>query len=82
MSVNDAVAAVTLAMLDGTFSRQLLLGESLDTGRIKADYVNGVLLLTVPVAEKAKPRRIAVNQGDAGPAPIEAHAEEPAAARL
>src|SRR5689334_10907363 len=44
----------------GTFSRQLFLGDGLDTDKIEASYENGVLTLTVPVADRAKPRRIAV----------------------
>ncbi|AUI60236.1 Hsp20/alpha crystallin family protein [Amycolatopsis sp. BJA-103] len=44
----------------GVFSRQLFLGEALDTDRITADYEAGVLTLRIPVAEKAKPRRIEV----------------------
>lgn len=47
----------------GTFSRQLVLGEGLDTGKVQADYTNGVLHLTIPVAEQAQPRRIQVAQG-------------------
>jgi len=46
----------------GTFSRQLFLGESLDPDRLIADYAEGVLTLRVPIAEKAKPRRIEINQ--------------------
>ena len=49
----------------GVFSRQLFLGETLDTERIKADYQSGVLRLTIPVAEKAKPRRIQVTNHEA-----------------
>ncbi|MGW5051581.1 Hsp20/alpha crystallin family protein [Actinokineospora sp. NPDC004072] len=45
----------------GVFSRQLFLGDALDTDNIRADYDNGVLTLRIPVAERAKPRRIAVN---------------------
>ena len=45
----------------GTFTRQLFLGESLDTERIAADYADGVLTLRIPVAETAKPRRISVS---------------------
>ncbi len=45
----------------GIFSRQLVLGESLDTDRIAASYDAGVLTLKIPVAEKAKPRKIIVN---------------------
>jgi HSP20 family protein len=44
----------------GVFSRQLFLGETLDTDGIEASYENGVLRLTIPVAEKAKPRKIAI----------------------
>ncbi|MEU1961510.1 HSP20 family small heat-shock protein [Nocardia sp. NPDC019304] len=44
----------------GVFSRQLFLGENLDTDRIRADYRDGVLRLIVPVAEEAKPRKIEV----------------------
>jgi len=42
----------------GVFSRQLFLGENLDTDRIDAEYTDGVLRLRIPVAEKAKPRKI------------------------
>lgn len=44
----------------GVFSRQLVLGDNLDTQRITADYDQGVLRLLVPVAEQAKPRKISV----------------------
>ena len=48
----------------GVFSRQLILGDNLDTGRIIADYHAGVLRLEIPVAEKAKPRKISINAAD------------------
>ncbi len=44
----------------GVFSRQLVLGDNLDLDRIEAGYDTGVLRLVVPVAEKAKPRKVAV----------------------
>ena len=44
----------------GAFSRQLILGDNLDTDRIEAGYENGVLRLQIPVAEKAKPRKITI----------------------
>lgn len=47
----------------GVFSRQLVLGENLDTERIAATYSEGVLSLRIPVAEKAKPRKISVGRG-------------------
>jgi HSP20 family protein len=48
----------------GRFSRQLVLGDNLDLDRIEAGYQDGVLRLTVPVAEKAKPRKIQVTSGE------------------
>ena len=48
----------------GVFSRQLFLGETLDTAAIEASYAGGVLRLTIPVAEKAKPRRIEITSSD------------------
>ena len=47
----------------GTFTRQLSLGENLDTETLQATYDQGVLTLTVPVAQQAKPRRIEVSSG-------------------
>lgn len=44
----------------GVFSRQLVLGENLDTENIEASYEAGVLRLRIPVAEKAKPRKISI----------------------
>jgi len=44
----------------GMFSRQLFLGDNLDTEKIDAHYEDGVLRLTIPVAEKAKPRKVAI----------------------
>ncbi len=44
----------------GTFTRQLFLGDGLDADKIHATYENGVLTVTVPVADRAKPRRIEV----------------------
>ena len=48
----------------GVFSRQLFLGDTLDTEQIQASYHGGVLRLTIPVAEKAKPRRIKVGRSE------------------
>jgi HSP20 family protein len=47
----------------GEFSRQLLLGEGLDRDHLTAGYENGVLTLTIPVAEEAKPRKVEITQG-------------------
>lgn len=44
----------------GLFSRQLVLGDNLDLDKVQADYDVGVLTLRIPVAEKAKPRKIEI----------------------
>ena len=48
----------------GTFSRQIFLGETLDADKIAADYAAGVLTLTIPVREAAKPRNIQITSSD------------------
>ena len=48
----------------GTFTRQVFLGETLDAENIAADYAAGVLTLTIPVREAAKPRSIQVTSSD------------------
>lgn len=47
----------------GRFSRQLFLGESLDTDHIEASYADGVLSVSIPVAEQARPRKVSVATG-------------------
>ncbi len=47
----------------GHFSRQLVLGENLDLERLDAHYEDGVLSMTIPVAEQAKPRKVEVTRG-------------------
>lgn len=48
----------------GTFARQLTLGSRVALDRIEAEYSDGVLRLTIPMAEDAKPRKISVAHGD------------------
>lgn len=72
----DGVEYLIGERMHGSFSRQLFLGDNLDTDRIEADHVDGVLRLRVPVAEKAKPRRIEIGASSNGHAAIEAHADE------
>ena len=48
----------------GIFTRQVFLGESLDADKIAADYTAGVLTLTIPVREAAKPRNIQITSSD------------------
>jgi len=47
----------------GRFTRQLLLGDNLDTDRIEASFHDGVLEVTIPVAEQAKPRKVEISNG-------------------
>lgn len=67
----------------GTFARQLTLGYGVSMDKISAEYRDGVLLLTIPVAEEAKPRKVAVSHsgspssigGAAGNRPAEGGSE-------
>lgn len=61
----------------GTFARQLTLGHGVALDRIAADYADGVLTLTIPVAEEARPRKISVNHSGSRRS-IEAEAKQPA----
>jgi len=54
----------------GSYTRQLVLGRSLDTERLEASYHDGVLTISIPVAEKAKARKIQVTRADT-PANVE-----------
>ncbi|HEX9969335.1 MAG TPA: Hsp20/alpha crystallin family protein [Acidimicrobiales bacterium] len=62
----------------GSFTRQLFLGEGLDADRIEAGYENGVLTVTIPVAERAKPRKVQINTlgSSTQPRPIETTAAD------
>jgi HSP20 family protein len=50
----------------GVFSRQLVLGDNLDLDHIQAGYRDGVLQLVIPVAERAKPRKISISHNGGG----------------
>ncbi len=58
----------------GSFTRQLQLGETLDTERVNASYDNGVLHLMIPVAQAAQPRRIQVQTSGTGQQQIDLNA--------
>jgi HSP20 family protein len=61
---NDDVEMVAAERPQGTFSRQLFLGDTLDPDRIEADYESGVLTLRIPIAERAKPRKVEIKNRD------------------
>lgn len=48
----------------GSFTRQLFLGETLDTEHVNANYADGVLSLTIPVLEAAKPRKVEITSSE------------------
>jgi HSP20 family protein len=60
----------------GVFSRQLIIGDTLDTEHMQARYDAGVLTLQIPIAERAKPRKIAVTTTRADPKVIEGSSAE------
>jgi HSP20 family protein len=68
----DDIEMVAAERPQGSFSRQLFLGDTLDPDRIEAEYASGVLTLTIPIAERAKPRKVEVRTSDASAVPIDA----------
>jgi HSP20 family protein len=58
----------------GTYLRRVFLGDALDTDKIAAEYHNGVLELTIPVSERAKPRKIEVTTNGQGAQKVAARA--------
>lgn len=62
--IPDAANAVASERSWGVFSRQLVLGDALDTDKVDADYTAGVLRLRIPIAEQAKPRKISISSHD------------------
>ncbi|MFI5489627.1 Hsp20/alpha crystallin family protein [Micromonospora echinaurantiaca] len=62
----DKVELVAAERPMGIFSRQLFLGDALDTDKLEAGYDNGVLTLRIPIAERAKPRRISITANGNG----------------
>jgi HSP20 family protein len=59
----EGVDVVAAERPQGRFSRQLFLGDSLDSTKIEANYTNGVLTVRLPVADQAKPRKVEIGAG-------------------
>jgi HSP20 family protein len=64
--LKDGVESVISERPMGVFSRQLFLGDTLDTDKLEATYDNGVLSLRIPVSDKAKPRKVSIGTGTGG----------------
>ena len=60
---HDGVETIVAERPSGVFTRQLFLGDTLDTARIEAHYQDGVLALTIPIHEAAKPRKVEITSG-------------------
>lgn len=83
----ENVKWITRERTSGSFLRQLSLGQGIDTERISASYDNGVLSVTIPVSERAKPRKVHVasaGSSETGAAEIlaDSHAASTEARRL
>jgi HSP20 family protein len=63
-TTGEGIEALVAERPSGVFSRQLFLGEALDTEHIDAGYDAGVLTLRIPVAEHAKARKIQIGTGN------------------
>ena len=78
LTTGEGVKWITREREAVSFLRQLNLGQGIDTERITADYSNGVLSVTIPVSEKAKPRKIEVrSSGDAQTITAQENRDEP-----
>lgn len=62
-TLGEGVELIAAERPRGVFTRQLLLGERLDTDKVQASYDAGVLTVRIPVAEKAQPRKIQITSG-------------------
>ena len=62
--LSDDAETIATERPRGVFSRQLFLGDTLDVDKVEAAYTDGVLRLTIPVAEQAKPRKIEISSGE------------------
>lgn len=71
----DGDQVLATERVHGKFQRQILLGDGLDTDSLHATFEHGVLTLTIPVAERAKPRKINVEVG-AQPQAIDATSKD------
>jgi len=60
----DGVKWLASERPNGSFHRQFNLGDGIATDQISANYENGVLSVTIPVSERAKPRKVAVQTGE------------------
>lgn len=64
-AVEDDVEMIVAERPNGTFTRQVFLGDTLDADNVAADYTAGVLTLRIPVREEAKPRKVTISSKDA-----------------
>jgi HSP20 family protein len=71
-ALSEDAEAIAAERPRGVFSRQLFLGDTLDVDKVEASYTDGVLRLTIPVAEQAKPRKIEISAGERKPQAISA----------
>ena len=67
---DQGVQWIASERFSGTYLRQISLGEGIDADKISATYTNGVLTVTLPVADRAKPRRVEIAV-DSGTTPVE-----------
>lgn len=72
----DDVELVVAERPQGSFTRQLFLAETLDSERIEANYDKGVLTVSIPVAEAAKPRKVEISSNGGGSTAISAQSTE------
>ncbi|NNE12198.1 MAG: Hsp20/alpha crystallin family protein [Ilumatobacter sp.] len=73
---DEGKQVLTTERPQGSFARRLMLNDAVDLDGLKAKTSDGVLIISIPVAERSKPRRIDVETGDDGDSAIEATASD------
>jgi len=73
-SLGDGAQVLASERPQGTFRRQLFVGEALDVEHVEASYDHGVLTVTIPVAEQAKPRKVEITANGHQPKALETSA--------
>jgi len=64
VSHDDDGEWITRERTYGTYARQITVGRGLALDKVTGEYTDGVLKLTIPVAEEAKPRKVQVQRGE------------------
>jgi HSP20 family protein len=61
---DEGETLISRERVTGSFTRRVRLADTVDSDKIDAVYTDGVLTLRLPLAEKARPRKVEIRTGD------------------